>query len=85
MILLSINGMQVATKTEKTVKDLLGKWKNGDPGYNLEIKRSGQKHKFKLKITVPSESTEMKGIAKEERIGMWHMKKRFKYNGDKSE
>ena len=83
MILLSIHGIQVATIKEQTKP--LGKWKNGDPGYKLEIKQGGQKHDFKLRITVPSESTEMKGIATEERYGMWRMIEKFKYNGDKRE
>ena len=83
MILLSIRGIQVATIKEQTKP--LGKWKNCDPGYKLEIKWVGQKHNFKLRITVPSESTEMKGIAKEERHGIWHMIENFKYNGNKCE
>ena len=63
---------------------MIGKWKNARPGYKLEIKKGGQRKKFKFILTVPSESTVMKGIVKEERSGGWKMTKKFKYKGDES-
>ena len=63
---------------------MIGKWKNDKPGYKLQIKRGSQKKKFKLKVIVPDESTEMKGIVMEERGGGWKMKKKLKYKGDES-